>query len=509
MTGHVYPDPVTRRLITISAMMATIMVALDGTIANVALPHMQSSVSASQDQIVWVLTSYLIATAVATPLSGWLADRFGRKRVMLISVAGFTLASMACGIATNLDELVLYRVVQGLCGAALVPLSQALMLDINPPERVGKAMAVFGMGTIMGPVIGPTLGGWLTDSFSWRWIFFVNLPFGILALVGLSAFMSESRAANQPRFDLMGFAFLSIFVAALQLMLDRGQQLDWFSSWEICIEAAVALLFLYLTVVHMWTAKHPFIRPAVFRDRNFLSGSIVGMQLGVLVYAVLALIAPMLQHLMGYPVMLTGLVTMPRGLGTIISMFFVGHLIGRVDARHLVVAGLLLCAASLYQMAHLSLEMDSWPVVIAGFVQGMGAGLIFVPVTTIMFSTLAQPYRNEGAALNSLARNMGGAIGISVLQALTIRNTATVESRLAEGVRPDNPIMDMRLPDFDFNLPSSVAGLEQEIVRQATMVAYLDSYWFLFIVTLSVVPVALLMKIPKQMTMPKNLPIMD
>ena len=508
MSG-LYPDPTARRLITTSLMMATTMVALDGTIANVALPHMQSSVSASQEQIVWVLTSYLIATAVATPLSGWLADRFGRKRVMLISVAGFTLASMACGIATNLHELVLYRLVQGLCGAGLVPLSQATMLDINPPDRVGKAMAVFGMGTIMGPVIGPTLGGWLTDSFSWRWIFFVNVPFGILALLGLSASMTESRVANLPRFDLMGFAFLSIFVGALQLMLDRGQQLDWFSSWEVCIEAGAALLFLYLTVVHMWTAKHPFIRPAVFRDRNFLTGSIVGMQLGVLVYAVLALVAPMLQHLMRYPVMLTGLVTMPRGIGTMISMYTVGQFIGRVDARHLLMMGLFLCAVSLYQMAHLSLEMGSWPIVVAGFVQGLGAGLVFVPVTTIMFSTLGPRYRNEGAALNSLSRNMGAAIGISVLQALTIRNTATVESRLTEGVRPDNPIMDMRLPDFDFNLPSSVAGIEQEIVRQATMVAYLDSFWFLFLVTLSVIPVVLLMKPTKKATVLPNLPIMD
>ncbi|CAN5234636.1 DHA2 family efflux MFS transporter permease subunit [soil metagenome] len=489
-----YPEPTTRRFIAASSILCTVMYALDGTIANVALPHMQATVSASQEQIVWVLTSFLIATAIATPLSGWLADRFGRKRIMLMSVAGFTLASIACGLAVNLEELVLFRIVQGLSGAALVPLAQSTLLDINPPDRHGQAMALYGIGSMVGPIAGPTLGGYITDTLDWRWIFFINVPVGIVAFVGLSTFMSEAKAKNQPRFDFMGFACLSLFIGSFQLMLDRGQGQDWFNSIEICIEAAVAALFGYWTVVHMFTARNPFVRPGVFRDRNFATGMFIAMQLGLLVYGVAALLAPMLQQLMGYPVMLAGLVPMPRGIGTMVAMFGVGRLTGRVDPRLLVFFGLLLSAGAMYWMADMTLEMDNRIIVLAGFVQGLGSGLIFVPVTTLMFSTLAPRFRNEGAAMSALARSLGAAIGISILQTLIIRNTATVQSRLVEGVRPDNPVLGLHSPDFDFALPTDVARMMGQVVRQATMVAYTDAFWFLFVVTMALTPLLLLMR---------------
>jgi DHA2 family multidrug resistance protein len=497
-SGPQYPDPTTRGFIAASTILCTIMYALDGTIANVALPHMQATVSASQEQIVWVLTSFLIATAIATPLSGWLADRFGRKRIMLMSIAGFTMASIACGLSANLEELVFFRIIQGLSGAGLVPLAQASLLDINPPERHGQAMALYGMGSILGPIAGPTLGGWITDTLDWRWIFFINVPVGIVAFIGLTTFMSEAKAKHMQRFDFMGFACLSLFIGAFQLMLDRGQGQDWFNSTEICIEAAVAALFGYWTLVHMFTARHPFVRPGVFADRNFATGMFIAIQLGVLIYGVAALLAPMLQQLMGYPVMLAGLVTMPRGIGTMVSMFAVGRVIGRVDARFLVLLGLLLSAVSMYWMADMTLEMDNRIVLGAGFVQGLGAGLIFVPVTTLMFSTLQPRFRNEGAAMSALARSLGAALGISILQTLTIRNTATVQSRLVEGVRPDNPWLAWRLPDFDFSVPSQVAGELGQVVRQATMVAYADSFWLLFVVTLAMVPLLFLMRPMRQ-----------
>jgi DHA2 family multidrug resistance protein len=474
MSGS-YPEPAARRFITASVMAATVMNSLDSTIANVALPHIQGSVSASGEEITWVLTSYIVAAAIMTPLTGWLAGRFGRKRLMLWSIVGFTVVSGLCGVANSLGELVGFRLLQGVFGAALVPMSQAILLDINPPERHGPAMAVWGMGAILGPIIGPALGGWLTDNLSWRWVFYINLPIGLLAFAGLSAFLTETKDAARPRLDLFGFAMLALAIGSIQLMLDRGQTKDWFSSLEICIEGAMGLFF-------------------GFKDRNFLTGSIFGFFLGTVLFGVLALLPTMLETLMGYPVVLTGLVTAPRGIGTLLSMIVVGRLIKTVDARLLIFIGFAIAAYSLHIMSGFSLGMDENLVIFSGFVQGIGTGLVFVPLTTIAFATLDPKYRNEGAAMFTLTRNIGSAVGISVLQALTIRNGATVHSRLVEGIRPDNPAM---VQGFDFDLPSAVAALNAQINRQASMVSYVDAFWLLFILTLAVIPLLLLMRGPK------------
>jgi DHA2 family multidrug resistance protein len=473
------------------------MVSLDGTIANVALPHMQSAMMASSEQIVWVLTSYFIATAIALPLCGWLAGRFGRKRVMVTATVGFTLASLACGLATNLDQIVVFRLIQGAAGASLVPLSQAVMLDINPPARHGQAMALYGMGAILGPVIGPALGGWLTDSFGWRWIFLINLPIGGLAFFMLSSFLDGDHVASRSKFDGWGFAFVSLFIASLQLMLDRGQQLDWFESREIQIEATLAGLFGILAAVHMFTVPDPFLKPKIFMDRNFFFCTIITICHAALIFAIMALMAPMLQQLMGYPVLLTGLVTAPRGLGTMFAMFVCGQLISRFDARHIMAVGLALGAISLFLMAGFSLAMDSSTVMWVGVLQGFGGGLVFVPMTTIMFATLDPKLRNECSALISLIRNMSAAVIISVLQALTIRNAATVHARLTEGVRPDNPLLPMREPGADFGMPSWLAGMDHTIFREAAMVAYIDTYWLLGVALACSVPLCFFLKHPK------------
>ncbi len=495
MSAGAYPDTTTRRFITFSVMAATIMNALDSTIANVALPHIQGSVSASQEEITWVLTSYIVSAAIFTPLTGWLAGRFGRKRLMLVSVVGFTIASMLCGLATNLDELVIFRILQGMFGAALVPMSQAILLDINPPERHGPAMAIWGMGAVLGPIIGPALGGWLTDNLSWRWVFYINLPVGIVTFLGISGFLSETKNANQSSLDLFGFALLALGLGLLQLMLDRGQTQDWFNSTEIWVEAVMSAFFLYLFLVHILTARtKPFIELGLFADRNFVLGSIFGFFLGVLLFSVLALLPPMLEQLMGYPVVLTGLVTAPRGIGTLISMVLVGQLIRRIEIRLLIMIGLILSGASMYIMSGFALGMDERLVIVSGFVQGLGTGLIFVPLSTIAFATLDTRLRNDGAAMFTLIRNIGSAIGISVLQAMTIRNSATVHSRLVEGIRPDNPILDWHLPNFDFDMPSAVAQLNSEITRQAAMVSYVDAYWALFLVTIAMAPMILFMR---------------
>jgi DHA2 family multidrug resistance protein len=493
-----YPAPNVRRVITFAAMAATVMNSLDGTIANVALPHMQGSVSASAEEINWVLTSYIVASAIFLPLTSWLADRYGRKRLMLWSLVAFTVSSGLCGVSGSLDEIVGFRLLQGIGGAALVPMSQAVLLDINPPEEHGRAMAIWSIGAVLGPIAGPALGGFLTDNFSWRWVFFINLPIGALAFAGLFFFLSESKSKVPAKLDLFGFAALGLALGSLQLMLDRGQSKDWFNSTEICIEAACVAFFGYVFIVQTLTARRPFIDLALFSDRNFTIGSLFGFSLGVLIFAVLALLSPLLENLMHYPVILTGLVTAPRGLGSLLTMLVVGRFAKYIDPRLLIAGGFCLVAFAVYRMSTFSLGMDESLMISSGFIHGMGTGMLFVPLATITFATLEPKFRNEGAVMFTLIRNIGGAVGISVLQTMTIRNTATVQSRLVEGVRPDSPVLAQAAPNFDFSSSLDVARMSAEVTRQAAMVAYVDSFWFLFLLSAVSIPMAFFMRGPKR-----------
>ncbi len=374
-------------LLTACIMLATIMQALDTTIANVALPYMQGSLSATVDQINWVLTSYIVAAAIATPVTGFLEARLGRKRLFQIAVAGFTGASVLCGLAGTLPEMVLFRLVQGLFGASLVPLSQAVLLDSYPKEKHGQAMAMWGMGVMVGPILGPTLGGWLTETYNWRWVFYINVPIGILTFAGLSAYLSETKI-TKGSFDWFGFAMLSVAIGSFQMMLDRGEQLDWFSSTEIVVEAVVAALAFYLFLVQTFTVKQPFIDPAIFKDRNFTIGLCFIFVVGIILLASLALITPYLQNLMGYPVITAGMVLAPRGIGTMVAMMIVGRIINRVDPRLLLAAGLLLTAEVLWEMNYFTPDVSQWTLVRTGILQGMGLGFMFVPLSTITFATL-------------------------------------------------------------------------------------------------------------------------
>src|ERR1700732_2562825 len=340
-----------RGAITASIMLATFMQGVDTTIANVALPHMQGSLSAAQDQMAWVLTSYIVAAAIMTPLTGWLAGRFGIKYVFLISVVGFTVASALCGAATSLAQLVIYRLLQGVCGAALVPLSQAMLFQINPPEKHAQAMAVWGMGVILGPIMGPALGGYLTDYYNWRWVFYINVPVGVLAAIGSPIFIHEPRHAHREPFDFFGFAALSVAIGALQMLLDRGELKDWFGSVEIWIEAAVAALALYLFIVHTATATdRSFLNRDLLKDGNCMIGTVLMFLIGMPLYGTMRLLPLMLQNLMNYPVVTTGLVTAPRGIGTMVAMFLVARLVGRIDTRLIILTGLVLVAVSQGQM---------------------------------------------------------------------------------------------------------------------------------------------------------------
>jgi DHA2 family multidrug resistance protein len=482
-----------RALVTVSVMLATIMQALDTTIANVALPHMQGAMSATQDQIAWVLTSYIVAAAIATPLSGFLAGRIGRTRLFLGSVAGFTVASMLCGAAQSLPQIVAFRLLQGVFGASLVPLSQSVLLDTYPSEKRGAAMAMWGMGVMVGPILGPTLGGYLTEYYNWRWVFYINLPFGILSFLGILAFVRETVPDASRRFDWMGFAMLSLAIGALQLMLDRGESRDWFSATEIVVEAVVAGLSLYLFVVHMFTAERPFIEPGLFKDRNFAVGILFIFVVGIVLLATLALLPPFLQGLMGYPVLTTGYVLAPRGVGTMVGMMVVGRLAGKVDERAMILVGLGLTALSLWEMAGFTTDVGTWALVRTGITQGLGLGFIFVPLSTITFTTLAPRYRNEGTAMFSLMRNIGSSVGISVVMTRLAQNAQVNHSLLSETITPFRPLL--HFPGaWDPATPAGLAALNNEVSRQAATMAYLQDFRLMMVVVLAAIPLLLLLR---------------
>jgi DHA2 family multidrug resistance protein len=482
-------------LLTLCVMLATIMQALDTTIANVALPYMQGTLSATTDQINWVLTSYIVAAAIATPVTGFLEARLGRKRLFLSAVAGFTAASVLCGIATSLPEMVLFRLVQGLFGASLVPLSQAVLLDSYPREKHGSAMAMWGVGVMVGPILGPTLGGWLTEYYDWRWVFYINVPIGLATFLGLSAWLAPSRPTRAV-FDWFGFAMLSLAIGAFQTMLDRGEQLDWFASREIVVEAVAAGLAFYLFLVQTFTARRPFIEPAIFRDRNFSLGLCFIFVVGIILLASLALITPYLQNLMNYPVLTAGLVLAPRGMGTMVAMMIVGRIINKVDPRHLLAAGLLLTAAVLWEMTYFTPDVSQWTLIRTGMLQGAGLGLMFVPLSTITFSTLPASFRTQGTALYSLVRNIGSSIGISLVIFLLTRNTQVVHAELAGHVTPFNDALHLPEVARIWNM-ATVAGraaLDAEVTRQAAIVAYADDFKLMMIVALLALPLVLLLK---------------
>jgi len=487
------PPPLNRRMITATVMLASILQTLDNTIANVALPHMQGSLSATQEQMTWVLTSYIIAAAIMTPLSGWLATRFGRRQLFLASIFGFTLASVLCGIAQTLPQMVLFRFIQGVAGAALVPMSQAVLLDINPPERHGRAMSVWGQGVLIGPMIGPVLGGWLTDNYSWRWVFYINLPLGILALLGVLAFMPKAQT-RRTDFDFLGFALLAIGIAALQLMLDRGPIADWFGSTEIWIEMTLAALALYLFAVHSATSEHPFIRPALFKDRNFITGNLFIFVVGIVLFATLALLPTMLQTLLNQPVYQAGLLTAPRSLGTLVAMLLAGRLVGRIDSRVIMGTGLLVTAWSLWMMMGFNMQMDGRLVFWSGIVQGFGTGMIYVPLAAMAFATLSGDLRNEGTAMFSLTRNIGSSIGISIVQWLFTSNTQIMHASLSEHVSPYN--LANTNPDLAAQLASSsgMAAVNAGLTAQSAMIAYIDNFKFMFILTVLALPLLLLVR---------------
>jgi DHA2 family multidrug resistance protein len=497
--GHeAYESKFELTIVMLCSMAGTLMQALDSTIANVALPYMQGSLQASRDQITWVLTSYIVASAIMTAPVGWLASRFGRKNFAIICISGFTITSMMCGAAQNLDQMVLFRLLQGAFGAALSPLSQSIMLDLYPIEKRGSVMAIWGMGVMVGPILGPTLGGYLTDVYNWRWVFYVNVPFGVAAVTGIWLFLRETRRESTLKFDWTGFAALGLGLGALQLMLDRGTDKDWFSSGEIIIEAVLGGLGFYLFIVHMFTAKHPFIPKEMFKDRNFVSSLVLMFVIGLVMLASTALLPPFLQNLGGYSVSDTGLLLAPRGVGTMFAMMFAGRLALKFDPRYLMTIGTLLLLWSMWAMSGWTPDISAWALVRVTFVQGIGMGLVFIPMNLVAFATLPAHFRTDGSALINLMRNVGSAIGISITTTILATSTQVLYAQMSAHLNPFNRALGVNAASMMLNpmLPSGAQAANQLVSYNAQVSAYANDFIFMFFCSLPALFVILLMKRP-------------
>ncbi len=480
-------------MVTVSIMLATIMQVLDTTIANVALPHMQGSLSASSDQITWVLTSYIVASAIMTLPVGYLSLRFGRRKLFLWSVTGFTLSSMFCGQANTLEQMIFWRLAQGIFGASLAPLSQATLLDTYPPEKHAAAMSAWGMGIMLGPILGPTLGGWLTEYYTWRWVFYVNVPVGIVSIIGIYLYVPDNELQKRP-FDVRGFALLALAVASLQMLLDRGEQADWFDALEIQLYAIAVVLALYLFIVHNLTSKHRFLSPALLRDRNYVSGTLFIFVVGIVLLGTMALLPTYLQQWKGYPVMATGFVLMPRGIGVMFTMWLVHRLMNVMDARLLILIGLGIVSYSLHLMAGFNLLVSERELVVTGIIQGLGLGLLFVPVSILTYATLSPTLRGEGTALFSLSRNLGSSVGVSIVMGALSRNMWINQQELAGRMQIT--------PELMANLPSTPDAmgmpmiLFNELAHQAAEIAYVNDFQLLMWVSLAAMPLVLFLSKP-------------
>jgi DHA2 family multidrug resistance protein len=487
MSSAPLPSGMRRSMLTACTMAATVMQALDTTIANVALPYMQGSLSASLDQVNWVLTSYIVAAAIMTAPIGWVADRFGRKKLFIVCVAGFTVASLLCAVAQTIEQMVLYRLLQGVFGAALVPLSQTVMLDAYPLEQRANAMAIWGMGVMLGPIMGPTLGGWLTETYTWHWVFLINVPIGILTMLGLLAFMDETEPKGHLRFDWFGFLALAIGIGSLQLLLDRGEQVGWFDSPEIIIEAIVAAAGFYFFFAQSLTTNEPFVRFEVFKDRNFATGCIFMVVIGVTLFSTMALVTPFMQNMLGYPILTAGFLLGSRGVGTFFSMMLVGRMANRIEPRHILLVGLLLMAGSLYVMIGFTADTSQFTIIVTSLVQGVALGFLFVPTNAIAFNSLPPHLRTDGTAILTLVRNIASAIGISVVIANLTRGTTIMRANLAEHVTPFNTAL--QAPDvvrtLDLSTDVGRALAEQILTKQAALIAYANDFYLLMWLTLA------------------------
>lgn len=485
-------------LTSIAVMAATIMQVLDTTIVNVALPNMAGELDATPDNIGWVLTSYLIASAMIMPLTGYITDRIGQKRFLLISIAGFVITSMLCGMATSLFQIVLFRFLQGMFGASLVPLSQSIMLQVFPGEQRGKAMAIWAMGVMVAPIMGPTLGGWLTDVWSWRWTFYINLPVGIASFL-LAMRHVPDTAVRARRMDWMGFATLALGIGALQLVLDRGNQDDWFSSQMLVFAAFVSMISFVIFIAYSLTGKHhPLFDLRIFKDRNFLVASLMMTTVGIGFFGGMVLQSLFLQNFLGYPTFEAGLYMAPRGVASLLVMMFVGKFSGKIPLRNFILVGILASIAGNYLMTSFTSDITANDLIVPMMLQGMGMGLIFVPISTLAFTTLPKETAAEAAGIYSLIRALGSALGISILATYFSRDTQQNWSLLRGQITPYNEALQIYLAPLHLGTqdPQGIAFAARAVLHQAQNIGYIDSFWFATLNFVMMLPLLLLVRTP-------------
>ena len=487
-----------------SVMLATFMVVLDSSVANVALPHIAGSLSASTDESTWVLTSYLVANAIMLPAAGWIARRIGRKKLLLISILIFTMASLLCGVALTMPMLIVARVLQGIGGGGMQPLAQSILLESFPPRQHGTAMAAFGVGVIVAPIIGPTLGGWITDSYSWRWIFYINLPIGILALIMVNLYVEDPpylRKAFHGAIDYLGFGLMTLWLGTLQLVLDKGQEADWFSAPWICWTAAVSTLALVAFILRELTDHEPIVQLRIFRDRNFAMGTLITCTYGFVLYAATAMLPLFLQTLMGYSALQSGLSVSPRGLGAMASMVTVGLLVRKIDARLLMAFGFALLGASTWMLGNISLEIGMSSVVVPNILNGFAMGFVFVPLTTVTLSRLRKQEMGNATGIYNLMRNIGGSVGIATVTTMLVRGSQIHQSTLAADA--GSPLASGLARGLQARLFSQGADMVtaqhkalgmiyRSVQQQSALMAYADNFRLIAILALACIPLLLL-----------------
>ncbi len=505
-------------LITITVMLPTIMEIVDTSVANVALPHMQGSLNAGTDEVTWVLTSYLVSNAVVLPMTGWLARMFGRKRFLITCIILFTLSSLLCGAAPNLATLIFFRILQGAAGGALIPTSQAIMMETFPPHQQGMAMAIFGVGAMFGPIIGPALGGWITDNMNWRWIFYINIPIGIVAVIMATYFIFDPPYLKRAKaaVDYWGLALLIIGLGALQIVLDKGQQDDWFSSSFILACSVVSAVSLLMLIFVELRHPHPIVNLRLFKNLSFSAGNFIMFIVGFCLYSSIMLIPLFLQTLMGYDATMAGMVLAPGGVATLITMPFVGAVIQRYDGRKVVFCGLLIGACSMYIMRGFTLDAAYWDFVWPRIVLGVGLAMIFVPLTTVTLATIQKEEMGNATGIFNLLRNVGGSVGIAIAATLLSRYAQFYQSNLVGQVTPYSPVAQTRLTGLKQAAMSrgldavtaektAYAAIYGQLRRQATMLAYNRIFWVVGIAFLVIIPCLLLLKKPKRHAAPAGM----
>lgn len=487
--------PLKRAMVLAMVTMATTLYGTTVLVVSSILPQMQGSLSATQDQIAWVMTFNILATAIATPMTGWLTARFGRRKVMIYCQIGFTISTLLCGLAGDLQTLVLFRIAQGAFGAPLVPLAQATVLDTYPKEQHGLATSIFGMGVVIGPVIGPVLGGYLTEIYSWRYAFYMIVPVGTAAAVGLYFLLADKGRQSDVKLDWTGFLALAIAIACVQLILDRGQRLDWFDSMEIVLEAFLGAIAFYVFIVHSATTRRPFLTPALLLDRNYALGLILVFLYGMLNFTPMVLFPPMLQGLMGYPNSIIGELLAARGVGALCG-FFSAMFVSRIDPRIGMCIGMGVQAASGFIMMTFDHNVTFETVAFVGMLQGLAVGLFWVPLTVAAFSTLNPVYLAESSAIFHLLRNLGSSIFISLSVATVVRSQGANYQRMTEFVTPYNENLEASAMTMD--TVAGLAGISGEILRQAGMLGYLNAFALYTGACLVSLPLILMMRVAKK-----------